>query len=127
MRKAGGGRRRAKSGKTHKKKKNEEEAESEEERSEEESEEEEESENDQNSDEENEEDDEDRSLHSRRRNPNKFIENRQGRLKFKHAASLEEIHYIVHAPPAYHYSLDGFADETVEETWYATPSPAYSA
>ena len=57
------------------------------------------------------------SIHSRRRNPNKFDENRQGRLKFKHAASLEEIHYIVHAPPAYHLSLDGFADETVEETW----------
>ena len=64
------------------------------------------------------EDEEDRSIHSRRRNPNKFLENRQGRLKFKHASSLEEVHYIVHAPPAYHYSLDGFADETVEETWY---------
>lgn len=64
-----------------------------------------------------EEEEEDRSIHSRRRNPNKLHESRQGRLKFRHAASLEEVHYIVHAPPAYHYSLDGFADDDVEETW----------
>jgi hypothetical protein len=57
------------------------------------------------------------SLHARRKNPEKPLKVKEGRLRFKHAHSLEEVHFIIDAPPAYHLSLDGFADENVEENW----------
>ncbi len=59
-----------------------------------------------------------KSLHSRRKHPPLRMPEKTAKLKFRNQESLEEIHFFNREEiPAFHCSLDGIADDTVEENW----------